>query len=89
MKRPLVVCNILKIFHILYYSLCQLTQLDKLEVRENPLNTVPEVVSSLTPLKELCMKDCRLRTLPERFVCHVFLLFEPFDDSHLDILVQL
>jgi len=58
-----------------YYSLCQLTQLEKLDIGYNPLNTLPEVVSSLTSLKELNMWICELSTLPERFVCHSFLLF--------------
>jgi len=62
----------LHISHTLYYSLCQLTQLEKLHIGDNPLNTVPEVVSSLTSLKELNMGSCELFTLPERFVCHRF-----------------
>jgi len=62
----------LDISHTLYYSLCQLTQLEKLRIAENPLNTVPEVVSSLTSLKELDMWRCKLSTLPERFVFHNF-----------------
>jgi len=55
-----------------YYSLCQLTQLEKLDVGYNPFNTVPqytEVVPSLASLKELNMSDCNLSNLPERFVC--------------------
>jgi len=59
----------------LYYSLCQLTQLEKLIIAGNPLNTVPEVVSSLTSLKELNMGGCELSDLPERFVCHNKLTF--------------
>jgi len=54
----------------LFYSLCQLTQLEKLNIAKNSLNTVPEVVSSLTSLKELDMWQCELSDLPERFVCH-------------------
>jgi len=59
----------------LYYSLCQLTHLEKLNIAHNPLNTVPEVVSSLTSLKELDMWNCKLFNLPERFVCHSFCIF--------------
>jgi len=62
----------LYISHILYYSLCQLTQLEKLDIGENPFNTVPEVVSSLTSLKKLNMSDCKISTLHERFVSHIF-----------------
>jgi len=59
--------------YTLYYSLCQLTQLEKLDnIGYNPLNTVPEVVSSLTSLEELKMWNCKLSNLPERFVCHIF-----------------
>jgi len=58
------------ISHTLYYSLCQLTQLENLDIARNPLNTVPEVVSSLTSLKELYMGICEFSTLPERFVFH-------------------
>jgi len=54
----------------LFYSLCQLTQLEKLDIGWNPLNTVPEVVTSLTSLEELNMESCELSTLPERFVEH-------------------
>jgi len=53
-----------------YYSLCKLSQLEKLNIGGNPLNTVPEAVSSLTSPKELDMENCELSTLPERFVCH-------------------
>jgi len=53
-----------------YFSLCQLTQLENLNIARNPINTVPEVVSSLTSLKELDMESCELSTLPERFVEH-------------------
>jgi len=56
----------------LYYSLRQLTQLEKLVIRESPLNTLPEGVSSLTSLKELEMRRCTLSTLPEGSVCHRF-----------------
>jgi len=62
--------------YTLYYSLCQLTQLEILHIGANPLNIVPEVVSSLTSLKELDMVGCELSTLPERFVCHIFVLCE-------------
>jgi len=51
-----------------YFSLRQLTQLERLYIGRNPLNAVPEVVSSLTSLKELDMIMCKLSTLPERFV---------------------
>jgi len=51
-----------------YFSLCQLTHLEKLNIGWNSLNTVPEVVSSLTSLEELYMWSCELSTLPERFV---------------------
>jgi len=51
-----------------YYSLCQLTQLEKLRIGWNSLNSVSEVVSSLTSLKELDMLRCKLSNLPERFV---------------------
>jgi len=57
----------------LYYSLSQLTQLEKLNIRWNTLNTVPDVVSSLTSLKQLDMSYCRISSLPERFVCHMFI----------------
>jgi len=60
----------LHISHILYYSLCQLTQLENLDIGWNPLNTVPEVVSLLTSLKELNMWSCKLSTLLERFVSY-------------------
>jgi len=67
-----VYINYRYISHTLYYSLCQLTQLEKLDIGWNPLHTVPKVVSSLTLLKELNMWTCELSTLPERFVCHSF-----------------
>jgi len=57
----------------LYYSLSQLTQLEILHIRENTFNTVPDVVSSLTSLKELDMSYCDISSLPERFVCHMFI----------------
>jgi len=57
----------------LYYSFSQLTQLEELDIGENPLNTVPDVVSSLTSLKQLNMSRCRISSLPERFVCHMFI----------------
>jgi len=57
----------------LYYSLGQLTQLDILNIGGNPLNTVPDVVSSLTSLKQLDMDRCDISSLPERFVCHMFI----------------
>jgi len=57
----------------LCYSLSQLTQLEKLNIGYNfTLNTVPDVVSSLTSLKQLDMSHCRISSLPERFVCHMF-----------------
>jgi len=37
---------------------------------DNPFNTVPEVVSSLTLLKELHMMDCKITNISERFVGH-------------------
>jgi len=46
------------------------TQLEKLHIGDNPLKTLPEVVSSLTSLKELDIENCGLSNLPERFVCH-------------------
>jgi len=57
----------------LYYSLSQLTQLEILHIGYNPLNTVPDVVSSLTSLEYLNMSKCGISSLPERFVCHVFI----------------
>jgi len=57
----------------LYYSLCQLTQLEELHIEGNPLYTVPDVVSSLTSLKQLNMSRCDISSLPERFVCHMFI----------------
>jgi len=57
----------------LYYSLCQLTQLEKLHIEDNTLNTVPDVVSSLSSLKQLNMRRCDISSLPERFVCHMFI----------------
>jgi len=59
---------------ILYYSLRQLTQLEMLNIGMNTLNTVPDVVSSLTSLKQLYMKRCGISSLPERFVCHMFII---------------
>jgi len=47
------------ILHTLYYSLCRVIRLD---IGGNPLNTVPEVVSSL---EELDVRRCKLPTLPE------------------------
>jgi len=40
----------------------------------NPLNTVPDVVSFLTSLKHLDMSRCGISSLPERFVCHMFII---------------
>jgi len=57
----------------LYYSLSQLTQLETLDIVGNPLNTVPDVLSSLTSLKQLNMRHCSGFRLPERFVCHMFI----------------
>jgi len=59
----------------LYYSLSQLTQLEILDIGRNPLNTVPDVVSSLTSLKQLDMWNCGISSLPERFVSHVYYYF--------------
>jgi len=57
----------------LYYSFSQLTQLETLYIGRNTLNTVPDVVSSLTSLKQLNMSDCGISSVPERFVCHMFI----------------
>jgi len=57
----------------LYYSLSQLAQLEILNIGRNTLNTVPDVVSSLTSLKQLNMSHCGISSLPERFVCHLFI----------------
>jgi len=57
----------------LYYSLSQLTQLEELNIGYNTLNTLPDVVSSLTSLKQLNMNRCGISSLPERFVCHMFI----------------
>jgi len=57
----------------LYYSLSQLTQLEELHIGWNTLKTVPDVVSSLTSLKQLDMEECGISSLPERFVCHMFI----------------
>jgi len=57
----------------LYYSLSQLTQLEILDIGHNTLNTVPDVVSSLTLLKYLNMSYCGISSLPDRFVCHMFI----------------
>jgi len=57
----------------LYYSICQLTQLEILDMYNNTLNMVPEVVSSLTSLKQLDINQCGISSLPERFVCHLFI----------------
>jgi len=57
----------------LCYSLSQLTQLEILDIGENPFNTVPDVVSSLTSLKQLNMSHCRISSLPARFVGHMFI----------------
>jgi len=56
------------ISYTLYYSLCQLSQLEKLDIVLNPLKRLPKVVSSLTSLKELDMEGCKLSNLPKRFV---------------------
>jgi len=70
----IVICHCVCHFVCLdYYSLSQLTQLEKLDIGENPLNTVPDVVSSLTSLKQLDMRECGISSLPERFVCHMFI----------------
>jgi len=57
----------------LYYSLSKLTQLEILYIEDNLLNTEPDVVSSLTSLKQLYMSSCGISCLPERFVCHMFI----------------
>jgi len=57
----------------LYYSLSQLTQLEILNIGSNPLNTVPDVVSSLRSLKDLDMSRFGISSLPERFVCHMII----------------
>jgi len=71
-----ILCVVLFSYHsiTLYYSFCQLTQLEKLDIGWNTLKTVPEVVSSLTSLKRLDMWRCGISSLPERFVCHLFKL---------------
>jgi len=56
-----------------YYRFSQLAQLEILDIGVNTLNTVPDVVSSLTSLKQLNMIDCDISSLPERFVCHMFI----------------
>jgi len=73
--KILMLCVILFSSHsiTLYYSLCQLTQLEILDIGDNALNTVPDVVSSLTSLKQLDMSYCDISSLPERFVCHMFI----------------
>jgi len=49
----------------LYYSFSQLTQLEILDIQWNHLNTVPDVVSSLTSLKQLKMNRCPISSLHE------------------------
>jgi len=49
----------------LYYSFSQLTQLEILDIGNNPLNTVPDVVSLLTSLKQLKMNRSRIFSLHE------------------------
>jgi len=64
-----------------YYSVSQLSRLEILVISSNFLNTVPAVVSSLTSLRELNMRNCGLSDLMERFVfavfvcCHSLILF--------------
>jgi len=50
-----------------------------LDIGHNTLKTVPDVVSSLTSLKQLNMSVCRISSLPERFVCHVFITTSQHD----------
>jgi len=70
----IVVCKFGNFYIIfLYHSFSQLTQLEKLDIGRNPLNTVRYVVSSLTSLKQLNMKSCGISSLPEWFVCHMFI----------------
>jgi len=77
----------------LYYSLWKLKQLKTLDLRGNPLNTVPDVVSSLTSLKQLKMNRCGISSLPERFVCHLFITtsqhhyYFPFNDIYTKLIV--
>jgi len=79
----------------LYYSLSQLTQLEILDIRDNSLNTVPGVVSSLTSLKQLNMNNCGISSLPERFVCHMFIStsqnhnYLPLNDIYTKLIVYL
>jgi len=71
-------CLISSQFISLYYSLFQLTQLEILHIARNPLNAVPDVVSSLTSLKQLYMSRCGISSLPERFVCHMFITISQY-----------
>jgi len=71
----IVICHCVCHFVCLdYYSLSQLTQLEKLDIGGNTLKTAPDVVSSLTSLKQLDMISCGISSLPERFVCHMFII---------------
>jgi len=58
----------------LFHSFCQLTQLEILDIHSNPLNILPDVVSSLTSLEQLKMCSCGISSLPERFVSRVLLI---------------
>jgi len=51
----------------------QPTQLKTPDIEDNSLKTVPDVVSSLTSLKQLNMSRFGISSLPERFVCHMFI----------------
>jgi len=73
---------------ILNCSLSQLTQLDILDIGDNPLNTVPDVVSSLTSLKQLNMNNCGISSLPERFVCQMFITTSQHH-NHLPLVIYM
>jgi len=71
-----MLCVILFFCHsiTLYYSRSQLTQLEELHIVGNTLNTVTDVVLSLSSLKHSYMSRCHISSLHERFVCHMFIL---------------
>jgi len=70
-----------------------MTQLEILGIGVNPLNTVPDVVSSLTSLKQLDMNSCGISSLPERFVCNMFITtsqhhnYLPFNSIYIQLVV--
>lgn len=52
-----------------------LTNLDTLNMwRNNFSRGLPDVVASMTLLKELNIEDCGLATLPEKLVCNCYIL---------------